>query len=89
MVDLQYGAWMRGDSVKRSGWEPHHTKENEGGDTRGKMPGGDLRIPVVQTSRSTVMGPEKGTLVVQLLGESSEENTTRVLESGECDMVEF
>ena len=64
MVDLQYGAWMRGDSVKRSGWEPHHTKENEGGDTRGKMPGGDLRIPMVQTLRSTVMGPEKGTLVV-------------------------
>ena len=53
------------------------------------MPGGDLRIPMVQTPRSTVMGPEKGTLVVQLLGESSEENTTRVLESGERDKVEF
>ena len=88
-VDLQYGAWMRGDPVKRLGWEPHYTKKNEGGDTQGKMPGSDVRILMVQTSRSITMGPEKGTSVVPLLGESSEENTTRVSESGECNKVEF
>ena len=89
MEDLQYGAWMRGVPVKRLGWEPHHTKKNEGGDTRGKMPGGDLRIPMVQTPRSPTMGPEKGTSGVQLLGESYEENTTRGSESGERDKGEF
>ena len=89
MVDLQYGAWMRGEPVKRSGWEPHHTKKNEGGDTKGEMPGGDLRILMVQTPRSFAIGPEKGTSKVQLLGESSEENMTRGSENGECDKGNF
>ena len=35
------------------------------------------------------MGPEKGTSRVQLLGESSEENTTRGSENGERDKGEF
>ena len=75
--------------MKRSGWEPHHTKKNEGGDTRGEMAGGDLRILMVQMPRSFAMGPEKGTSRVQLLGESSEENTTRGSENGERDKGEF
>ena len=75
--------------MKRSGWEPHHTKKNEGGDTRGEMLGGDLRILMVQTPRSFAMGPEKGTSRVQLLGESSEENMTRGSENGERDKGEF
>ena len=53
------------------------------------MPGDDDRILMVQMSRSTAMGPEKGTSVVQLFGESYEENTTRVSESRECNKVEF
>ena len=54
--------------MKRSGWEPHHTKKNEGGDTRGEMLGGDLRILMVQTPRSFAMGPEKGTSRVRQEG---------------------
>ena len=69
--------------MKRSGWEPHHTKKNGGDDTRGKMPGGDLRIPMVQTSRSSAMGLEKVKLGVQLLGECSEENKTKGSENGQ------
>ena len=83
MVDLQHGAWMRGDLVKRSGWKPHHTKKNGGDDTRAKMPGGDLRIQMVQMSRSSGMGPEKVKSGVQLLGECSKENKTKGLENGE------
>ena len=83
MVDLQHGAWMRGDLVKRSGWKPHHTKKNGGDDTRAKMPGGDLRIQMVQMSRSSGMGPEKVKSGVQLLGECSKENKTKGSENGE------
>ena len=82
MADLQYGAWMRGDPVKRLGWEPHHTKKNGGDDTRGKMPSGDLRIPMVQTSKSSAMGLEKVKSRVQLLGECSKENKTKRSENG-------
>ena len=27
MGELQYGAWMRGETVRRLGWEPTYTKK--------------------------------------------------------------
>ena len=59
MAELQYGAWMRGDLVKRSDWEPHLTKKSGGDDTRGKTNGGDVRIPMVQSPRSSTIGSGK------------------------------
>ena len=89
MAELQYGAWMRREPVKRSGWEPHLTKKTGGDDTRGKMPGGDLRIPMVQSPRSSAIGSGKVKSGVQLLGECSGENTTKGSENGVSDEREL
>ena len=89
MAELQYGAWMRREPVKRSGWEPHLTKKTGGDDTRGKMPGGDLWIPMVQSPRSSAIGSGKVKSGVQLLGECSGENTTKGSENGVSDEREL
>ena len=85
MAELQYGAWMRGDLVKRLGWEPHLTKKTGGDDTRGKANGGDFRILMVQSSRSSVTGSGKVKSGVQFLGERIGENTTKASENGVSD----
>ena len=87
--ELQYGAWMRGDPVKKSGWEPYFIKNNDGGDIRGKRPGSGDRSPMVQTPRSEARGSEKEVPVVQILGESSEEKSTKKSERGERNKVEL
>ena len=89
MAQLQYGAWMRGDLVKRSGWEPHLTKKSGGDDTRGKTNGGDVRIPMVHSPRSSVIGSGKVKSGVQFLGERTGENTTKVSEMGVSDEREL
>ena len=89
MAELQYGAWMRGEPMKRSGWEPHLTKKTGGDDTRGKMPGDDLRIPMVQSLRSSAIGSGKVKSRVQLLVECSGENTTKGSENGVSDEREL
>ena len=35
--NLQYGAWLRGELMRRIRWEPSYTKKNKGVDTRGWM----------------------------------------------------
>ena len=89
MAELQYGAWMRGDPVKRLGWEPHLTKKSGGDDTRGKTNGGNVRIPMVQSPRSSAIGSGKVKLGVQFLGERTGENTTKVSEIGVSDKREL
>ena len=80
---------MRGDPVKRSGWEPHLTKKTGGDDTRGKTIGGDLRISMVQSPRSSTVGSGKVKSGVQFLGERSGENTTKASEKGVSDEREL
>ncbi|XP_030936068.1 uncharacterized protein LOC115961187 [Quercus lobata] len=87
--ELQYGAWMRGDPVKKSGWESHFIKKNDGGDIWGKRTGSGDRSPMVQTPRSKAGGSEKEASGVQILGESSEEMSTKKSERGERNKVEF
>jgi len=64
--------------VKRIGWEPHYGKRNEGVDMRGKVPNGADKGPKVQTSRSIAVVPDNKMPVVQFLGESTVENTTKI-----------
>ena len=33
--DLQYGAWLRGEPMRRTRWEPIYAKKNKGVDMRG------------------------------------------------------
>lgn len=35
--DLQYGAWLRGDPIRRIGWEYGFAKKKEGGKVRNRM----------------------------------------------------
>ena len=37
MGELQYDAWMRGELVRRLGWEPTYPKKNEGVDLRERI----------------------------------------------------
>ena len=64
--------------MKRTGWEPHYTKRNEGVDMRGKMLDDADKGPKVQTSRSIAVVLDKRTPAVQFLGESTVENMTRI-----------
>ncbi|KAK7821518.1 hypothetical protein CFP56_037618 [Quercus suber] len=80
MGELQYGAWMRGESVSRLGWEPTYTKMNEGGGRHGWVPKDGNWGLKVQTSRNEAAVSDKSTSEVQALREWKLRCTTQTLE---------
>ena len=66
--ELQYDAWMRGEPVRRTGWESTYPKRNEGVGMRGSIPDGNNQVLKVQTPRKEVE-TDKGASVVPFLGE--------------------
>lgn len=43
MGEFQYGAWIRGESVRKSGWDSYYAKKNEGVGVRGRISDDDYR----------------------------------------------
>ena len=66
--ELQYGAWLRGEPVRRMGWESTYPKRNEGMGMRGSIPDGNNQVLKVQTLRKEVE-TDKGASVAPFLGE--------------------
>ena len=89
LAELQYGAWMRGDPVKRSGWESHLTKKTGGEGIRGKSIAGEHRILMVHSPRCSTVGSEKGMSEMQCGRERTGENTPKVSEKGVSDEKEL
>ena len=89
LAELQYGAWMRGDPVKRSGWESHLTKKTGGEGIRGKSIAGEHRILMVHSPRCSTVGSEKGMSEMQCRRERIGENTPKVSEKGVSDEKEL
>ena len=85
LTELQYGAWMRGDPVKRSVWESHLTKKNGGEGFRGKSIADEHRIMTVHSPRCSMAGSEKGMSELQCGRERTGENTPKGSEMGVCD----
>ena len=43
MGEFQYGAWMKGEPVRKSGWDSYYAKKNEGVGVRGRISDDDYR----------------------------------------------
>ena len=76
MGELQCGAWMRGEPVRKSGWDPYYVKKNGGVGVRGRIPEDDYRSSKAQTPRYETVGTDKRKTVVQTLGDETLEGMT-------------
>lgn len=83
MGELQYGAWMRGEPVRRPGWEPIYAKKNEGGGMRGWVPEDGNWGLKLQTSRNEAAVSDKSSSEVQALGEWKLQCTTQTSEGSD------
>ena len=79
MGELQYGAWMRGELMRRSGWESTYPKRNERVGTCGSIPDGNNQVLKVQTSRNKEVETNKGAFVALFLGEKELGSTSQTL----------
>ena len=69
MGELQYSAWMRGELVRRMGWESTYPKRNEGVGMCGSILDGNKQVLKVQTSRKKEVETDKGASVAPFLRE--------------------
>ena len=82
MGELQYGAWMRGEPVRRSGWESTYSKK------KGSIPDNNNQVLGVQRLRNEAVGTDKRTSVVQFLKEKKLGSTSQSRERSNEDYQE-
>ena len=76
MGEFQYGAWMKGEPVRKSGWDPYYAKRNEGVGVQGRIPEDDYRSSKAQMPTYELVGTDNRKLVVQSLGDENLEGMT-------------
>ena len=79
MGEFQYGAWMRGEPVRSSGWDSTYPKRNGGVGTRGSISDGKNQMLKAHMLRNEEVETDKEAPAVPFLGEKELGSTSQTL----------